>query len=647
MSDKAESTQQSDGGKFPAALILIPLACMTGAMAGYLVPSSIKADLIAYGGWGVCLLVLVGILLQIGKIHKKALSKETLRGNWPLLLLSALMVLVYGQIDHRANKVILDELILQASAMQLLDNNEYRAPQFSHNLSNELSLHSGIPDKRPPMYPVVLSLVHRLLGYSQSNGFLLNGLLGFFALLVVGRIGQHFYPGPGGYLAILGIASLPLLSQNVTGQHLEVLYLFLIAFLFLTSLRISIKGNTTELPLAYLLAAAIALTRYEGLLFFMVPYAIHIHAAWSRREAPRFEWVYLACPIGVAYLFALVGYIFSVPGFWQLDDLQSTSAFGSQYWAQNTGALLDVFLNTTRSLPGSLALSVLGLASLPITLVHAVKAVANARKDNGEALSSAVALIALLLTMLLFLALIFSYHWGYVNSHLTARFLLFPYLVLSASILFSLKREPFWLLVIAVMLTLLSGLQAKLGDAQGLSFSYFLLLGSLAALAGFQFRARQLHRLPQLFILFWAAYLLSESFPAINQRSYEDSYLPIPRTKVFLEWVDEYAGTNSLFISNSPYYGILSEESASSLDRLRVDPRMLISLAGNNRFENIFVLQEVGRADNGDLLAYEEYQLPSNIQYETVETKRLVGDFGVRLLRISGMTLEANPEASE
>ncbi|MEX0329943.1 MAG: glycosyltransferase family 39 protein [Puniceicoccaceae bacterium] len=646
----ADANPTSDTRLLPGnwlPLALVPLLCMAGAAVGYLIPDKIRGDLIAFAGFGICILLLAFIGLRIARIHGASLSIRGITGNLPLIGTCAVIVFIYSQIDHRANKVILDELILQSSAMQLLDNNEYRAPQFAENLSSEFSLHLGVPDKRPPMYPVVLSIVHRVLGYSQANGYILNGILGFLTLLLIGKAGEQIYPRWGGLLSILGMASIPLLSQNVTSQHLELLYLFLISFLFLTCLRITIRGNSGELSLAYLLAAAIALTRYEGLLFFMVPFAMHLFLAWKKQSVRELRAVYLICPLAIAYIFTLVGYIFTVPGFWQLDDLQNTSAFGIHYWQQNTGALLMFLFNTSRDLPGSLPLSMLCLASLPITILYISKSITPAGKDNPSALEESLPIAALLLTMLLFLGLIFSYHWGYVNSHLTARFLLFPYFIMGASALYAFKREPFWLLVIASFLTLFAGILSSQLDGPGPGFSYYLVLLAFAGLAGLHLKDRSVQRIPQVMALFWVLFLLCETFPAINQRQYERDYLPIPRTKAFLEWVDSYSGTNSVFISNSPYYGILNKESATSIERFSGNPQRLLSLAGNKRFSNIFVMQEVGRVESGELIPYAGYQLPPEITFETVEEKRIVGDFGVRLVRITGIRKDPAGAVSE
>ena len=627
-------------------LILIPFSCLFGALAGYLLPASWKPDLVAHSAWGICLLFLVLTSYLIFRAYRRALTQAHFKRNGPILVLSAAIVLIFSQIDHRANKVILDELILQATALQLLENNEYRTPQFAHNLNNEYSIHSGFTDKRPPLFPVTLSLVHRFLGYNQSNGYLLNALLGFGVFVLLGKIGEHFYPRAGAYLAILSFASLPLLSQNITGQHFEILNLFLIAFLFYTSIRIVNWGKSDELPLAYLLAAGLALTRYEGLLFFIVPYLVHLHAAWKGRPSGSLLPVYLVCPVSVAFLFALLTFVFSNPDFWQLEDMQNTQAFGLTYWAQNLGAFMDFMLITSRRLPGSLPLAVLGMASLFITLVHLFKDLAREIREK-DTVCSALPLAALFISLLLFLLLVFSYHWGQVNTHLTARFLLFPFLFMVVSILYALKKEPFWLFLIAALLALFAALHSRFIEETPLAFAAILVVGGILTLMVLCVGEKRLKHLPTGLFLFWGLYGVTETLPAINQRAYESLYTPMHRTTIYMEWVKDYGGGNAFFMANAPYYGILSREPSMSIERFALHPERLMGLFEARRFADLYAMQEILLDGEGNFSPAPGSELPDKIAFETIEMKRVTSDFGVRLVRITGVIPEEDPSPSE
>ena len=629
---------------FRGHTFFIPLACLVGATVGHFIPAGLDADLVAATALPLCLIVLIAIGLIAYGCTKAMTSRNLLRENLGLLVLSGGVILLYSLVDHHVNKVVLDELILQSSALQLTETNEYKIPQFSHNLKGEdyLILGEGVPDKRPPMFPVLLSLIHRTLGYNQANGFLLNAALGFCLLVAVGKVGEFLYRPHGGTLAILGIASLPLLSQNITSQHLEILYLLLIAIQMWIALRVATLEKAEEIPITYLLAACIGLTRYEGLLFFAIPFFLHLDAALKGKSVGGLWPVYVICPLSTLFIFTLLGHVGNYPEFWQLDDLDNGTAFGVHYWPKNVGACLDFMLSSDRHLPGSLALSIAGLASLPISLVLTCRQFLWLLQGRETDSSEFFPIGLFLLCLAVFLSLIFSYHWGFVNSHVTARFLLFPYVVMTASVLFVLSREPFWLMVLGIMLALVSGLQTVIVDNNRLDLSHVLVLAGFTAGTLSFARKRPQTSLVAGMLFFWALFIILETLPAINQRKYEASYIPLWRTKVFAEWVEARSDENAVFISDTPLYGMLGRESATSTKRFGLDPAVLLTLATTKRFSNLYVLQETSINPNGRHDVAEAWQLPENILTETLETHRITDDFGVQLLRITGMHTPEN-----
>lgn len=629
--------------------ITIPASCLLMAAAGYFLTGFKREDIVAVTALPVCLLVILAIGFSVWTlVRARNEGLASFKRNLPLVILSGFLILLFSILDHRDSKVILDELILQTSALHLTQDNEYRIPQFSHNLNSEylLQLGYGVPDKRPPMYPVLLSIVHRVLGYSQMNGYILNALLGFGLFFTVGKIGEFLYPRFGGYLAVLGMASMPLLSQNITSQHLEILYLFLISVLMWISLRASIRKSEEEIPLAYLLAAAIALTRYEGLIFFIVPFFLHVHAVLDNRPVGGLKRVYWVCPLAIAFTFALLGHMFNYEGFWQLDDMNNSQPFGPLYWFRNAGAFLNLMLNANRELPGSIALSLLGLASVPVALLHISKSIWLSIRDKREFDEESIPLGIFLLAAIVFLTLLFSYHWGNVDSHITARFALFPYLVLVTLALYAIKREAFWVMIIGAIFTLLCGIQTVYLDESNLSLAYIFVFAGFVVGGGLCLKKANTARLAPALLVFWGLYLTTETLPAINQRSSEVYYVPLWRTKLFLEWVDQYAGTNSVFISDTALYGMLARQSATTMIRFKEDSGILLSLKEKNRVSNLYALQETWMDEEGSYHASDKWQLPTEILYEVVDSRRITDDYGVRIVRITGKKTAGQPEIS-
>ncbi len=618
-------------------LFLIPVACLLSAAIGHSLSSPIAEFVVEYLATFLCILFLIAFSFTLYKAHKSRIHLSFFARNKVILLLSLGIILAYECTDNRANKVLLDELVIQNSALQLLDDHTYQNPRFVDSGGSEEEIFFGFPDKRPPLYPFMLSMVHRIIGYHMFNGYLLNAILGFLALFLMGKIGQEVYPKFGGMIAILLFGTLPLLSQNVTSQHFEVFYVAQIAFLFYTLIRVLQKGHEEELPLAYLLASGIAFTRYEGVIFFIVPYLAHCFLVWRKSEPKGFLPVYVVSPLIVFYVFCLVGFSFSNAGNWQLNATESNSAFSPVYWGRNVGAFLDVMLTTGRKYPISLPLSMLGLVSFPICLIIITREVRKffSNERNGDPV--AIALVCLFASLVIFLGLIFSYHWGHVNAVETVRFLLFPLLVMAFSALYALKKEPHLTLILATALALISGAQTILIDNLPLTIGYeiaalgFVLLTIVSCIPSIS------NKLSRGLLLFLAIFFSVESLSAISTREYESKNWIVKRTEVFLDWIQKYSGRNILFVSDSEAYGVVAREASMPLLFLKHQPEEFLKLIKVKRFTAIMILQQTVLDDNGNHIPTEEWKLPNNFVTEMVEEKRIIGGVAVRMLKFVGL----------
>ena len=582
--------------------------------------------------------VIIAIIFLGQKSLRSAGFLKSLKHKLPILFLSAGIVLVYNLVDHRSEKIVFDELILQASAIQLLHSNEYMVPEYSHNLQDKFAVFSQKPDKRPPLFPVLLSLTHRVLGYSQNNGYLLNSILGIGLFFVLGNIGKTLNPRHGDVLMILAFASIPLVSQNITGQHFEILYLFLIACLLWISIRIASQDKVQEIPLAYLLAAAISLTRYEGLMFLMVPFFLHLLLTLRTRKVKDIILVVLLCPLVSLFVFALLGYIQDQATQWLLEESGSKQAFGMQYWVQNLSACMDFMLSANREQPGSLALALLGVAAAPVAGLEVTRLVYAALNKEKSISPFAIVIILFAICGLLYLGLVFSYHWGWVNSPETARFILFPYLFLAILIIFAMRNNPFLIMLIGVVLAIFCLIWNGLSDngIELLSYGFTL----LSFMAGMVLVKWLPERFPAFFLGFWIVFLMIETLPAIQQARYERNCIPMKSVQIFHEWIEKHKDSNNVFISKTHSLGIIHQESSTSLQRFRENPDTLRHLKAQHLVNDIFVLQLVIMQGGEYGIPDPYYSLPKGIVLELVEFKRITDEYGARMVRILDWSTE-------
>gem|GEM_PF-4817830 len=616
-------------------LLAMPLLCLAGAGVGYLGLQGHHTSFVTNFAFPVCVLILASIVLSVYPSIRKY-NRDQAKGDLRLIVLSIAVIAVYTWVDTGCSKVIMDELVLQGSALQLTEHNTYLVPEFSHNLTHTFVLGEGIPDKRPPMFPVILSLVHRLAGYDLNNGLWLNSLLGCVLFFVIGKAGNLIVDRHGGVLLILGFASLPLLSQNVNSQHFEILYLLLIACLFWVSLRITLSDEDDEIPVAYLLAASIALTRYEGLIFFMVPFFLHMRALHAGKSVPGLTKAYILCPLVTLFIFALIGHISEHQQFWQLDDTGGAKAFSVLYWAKNLQALMHFVFEVTRSLPNSLALSIVGVSSVPVVLLSYARS-KQSRGENSHADSGIFFTLGIFsLSALTYCGLLFSYHWGHVDSHATARFVLFPLLLLAAFALFALRKNALLTLVISLVVLLFCGIRKIPTDVNPFTITYGFLLLSLVSGILILVKRPKSFSMPVFLTGFWVAFLLLETFPAIQQKKYEQGYIPMYSANIFFDWIDQHKETNSVFIARSSLFGMLSKEPSTALLRFKENPHTLLNLKERGLFTDLFVLQEVKLDGPESGTPMPEWTIPEGLDWEIVKFRRITDSYGARMIRITG-----------
>lgn len=613
-------------------LLVMPLLCLCAAFVGFSLPVSWQIWISSHIAWPLGLLILLALLFTL--LRKESLPPlSRLKNHARVFICAALLCAVLINHDRITEKVLHDELILQGSAMQLLYNNQYRVPVYAHNLHWHFEIFSNLPDKRPPLFPVLLSLLHRIIGYAAYNGFILNAILAVVLLFFVHKGAAIIGSAHSGYAAMLLLATLPLLSQNITSQHFEVLYLTLIAWLVWQCLRCLSEDRPDGLPIAYLLAIMISLTRYEGLLFMFVPFATHALLVWRGGKVTLPPHLFPIAAIAIFYLFAHIAYVLAHPHFWQLSDRASDAAFGIAYWEQNIPALFEFLMRADRSHPNSLLLSILGFAALPVAIAHALNATLSHVRTPRQipVVSFMLLVIATVVAGILLLTL--SYHWGQVNTPVTARFMLFPCLFFVFCFVYALTHRPKMLSFIALAITVILTLQIVLREGATIPLTVFLMICVIAALPLVPAARNHLRWSLPLLLL---SYLAIETLPAIHQGRYERDAGPMKSNVIFRNWIQQHANQNAVFIPDSALYAIVQKESASSIARLNSNPATMMDHLQSNRFSNAFVFQNLRVYPDGSRVVMSDWQLAEGIFYEEVLWQQIDDRYAARMIRLTG-----------
>lgn len=189
-------------------------------------------------------------------------------------------------------KIAFDEQVLTNVSMNL---HEHHVPVISESPLIGYSRYELL-DKRPLLFPFVLSLTHDIIGYRSSNGFYVNGLLTLFMLLALAILMKRVASRRVAYISIILAACMPLIGQSSSGSGFEILNLCCI--LIVVWLGLEYWKNPTNAAIARLAFAGVlaAQVRYESVLI-AIPIAALIIVKSINEKKVRMPWILCSVPL--------------------------------------------------------------------------------------------------------------------------------------------------------------------------------------------------------------------------------------------------------------------------------------------------------------------------------------------------------------
>ena len=144
-------------------------------------------------------------------------------------------------------------------------NREYKKPDYD-----------SVIDKRPLLFPLLVSFVHSAKGYSAYNGFVVNFIVGIGVLFLFYLFTCHYFPRIYGFLSILMFASLPGFVTWITASGFEPLNLFFIIFALFLFNKVITTRSIQQAELLFLTLVLVSQSRYESVSFtiailFLIP----------------------------------------------------------------------------------------------------------------------------------------------------------------------------------------------------------------------------------------------------------------------------------------------------------------------------------------------------------------------------------------
>jgi len=153
-----------------------------------------------------------------------------------------------------------------------------------------------------------------------ANAFVLNALLSLVFIALVFLVGRRLGGIKAGVAAVLLVASIPLVHQNVASSGFELLNLVMILAVLWLGMRYAERPDTDRLGAFVLAGILLAQTRYESALF-VVPVGCVILYMWWRQGTVDLSWPIMVAPL----LLVIVPLHFNVfklaTTSWQLSDI--------------------------------------------------------------------------------------------------------------------------------------------------------------------------------------------------------------------------------------------------------------------------------------------------------------------------------------
>ena len=339
----------------------------------------------------------------------------------------------------RMYKILFDEVVIQSTAWNLHMEREVGAVSRAHEIGGLLRSLETYLDKRPYFYPYLVSLIHDLTGYRESNAFTLNLVLMPVALGLIYYLARRLAGHGPGLAAVAALGAFPLLAINANGAGLEMLNLTLILGLMTAGLLYLEKPDERRLAVLALTAVLLANTRYEASIYVGCAGLI-LFEGWRRAGRVVLPAAAIFTPVLLVPYALHNTYLSGTPSLWEL-RAGMTTRFSMEYLANNLVFAREFFFNVNGLIANSLWLTLAGLASIGWLGWWGWK-----RKPVWPDWTPAAASVGLCaLGILCNLSLLMAYYWGDLSDPVVSRLSL-PFHALIALLLAAAigRLRPAW-----------------------------------------------------------------------------------------------------------------------------------------------------------------------------------------------------------
>ncbi len=565
--------------------LIAALAIVFGFVSFRHAPGEAVALVKQFGYWQILTITALFVFCLTRSLRAEVLAGA---GNWrawsgPVALVLGVTAFLHVHERHEF-KIVMDEVVLQDTAMRMHFEREAAAMVRGYDLAGNFTALHVYVDKRPLFFPFLLSLAHDLTGYRVGNAFALNALLSLVLIALVFLVGCRLAGRLAGVSAVLLLASIPLVHQNVVSSGFELLNLVMILATLWLGMRYAERPETDRLGAFVLAGILLAQTRYESALFIL-PVGIVILYVWWRQRAIDLSWPVLVAPLFLVIVPLHFNVFKLAAASWQLaDGPGADTPFSPRFFYDNVAHAMNFFLCTDGTQPSSLLVSLLGVAGVGFFVLTFYRE----HRPIFRSQPAQAVFCIFMLGLLVHTVLMLCYFWGQFDDVIIRRLSLPSHLLLILTFLFVYPR-----------------LVAHPARWRGLiAVSGFFILG-------FTVPAVALHRYSQ------------ENFAA--------------RTNAWLsDFIDGLGDDSALAVdSGSGLQWFIHRKSSIAVDAVMNHPDNYAFHFRNRSFRHFFVVQRIGSDfDHGTLFSSIDDDLGDGLQLEPVAERTFSPVYRIRVSRV-------------
>lgn len=237
--------------------LLLPASVATGT-----IDINRYEDWMIYGSYWILFVAVVALGLML--FMEAWESRYRLKGLFTAHR-NGLIVVVFASIflqvhEPHSFKMLPEEYSIASTARSMHLYREYSVVDVGYARASGVTRVSSRLSDAYPLYPWMLSVVHGLTGYRPENAFVLNGLLGLVACILLYGLVSSWVGTLYGKMSVILFAGLPVIHEVVTGGGDDVLELcMLLGMLWQIRVglqRVDLRSRLMLVAIGFLLACS-------------------------------------------------------------------------------------------------------------------------------------------------------------------------------------------------------------------------------------------------------------------------------------------------------------------------------------------------------------------------------------------------------